>query len=445
MGAAGKDSGCNSMRVGLIDVDGHNFPNIPLMKLSAWHKQQGDTVEWYEPLFSGHMNRVYMSKVFSFTQDYPYFVDADEVVRGGSGYCIELTDGREHYQKERDKELPPEVEHIYPDYSIYPELTQDKAFGFLTRGCPRGCEFCHVGCKEGKRSHKVADLSEFWRGQKNIVLCDPNTLACPEHMELLQQLKDSKARVNFNQGLDIRLMNERNIELLKQIKLETIHVAYDRYTDKDIIEAKMKMFKEMTGYNKDRGRVMVYILCNFDTTIEQDIERIQFCRSLEFIRYMDDMVVFGKNKKELHRMQQEIERFLREKFNLQMKGNWQVFRFDYTEKKTGKRKGRPLDFMGFQFYHDKTILRESIMLSCTRKVNRVAKKEKITWYDATAILSYMGYLSNTDTYDMYLQRVKPYVNVKKLKKIVSKHSKRKEREKHERMERSVRNGGRTAG
>lgn len=130
---------------------------------------------------------------------------------------------------------------------------------------------------------------------------------------------------------------------------------------------------------------------------------------------------------------------------LQMKGNWQVFRFDYTEKKTGKRKGRPLDFMGFQFYHDKTILRESIMLSCTRKVNRVAKKEKITWYDATAILSYMGYLSNTDTYDMYLQRVKPYVNVKKLKKIVSKHSKRKEREKHERMERSVRNGGRTAG
>lgn len=136
---------------------------------------------------------------------------------------------------------------------------------------------------------------------------------------------------------------------------------------------------------------------------------------------------------------------LREKFNLQMKGNWQVFRFDYTEKKTGKRKGRPLDFMGFQFYHDKTILRESIMLSCTRKVNRVAKKEKITWYDATAILSYMGYLSNTDTYDMYLQRVKPYVNVKKLKKIVSKHSKRKEREKHERMERSVRNGGRTAG
>ena len=168
-------------------------------------------------------------------------------------------------------------------------------------------------------------------------------------------------------------------------------------------------------------------------------------RAVHYIRYMDDMVVFGKNKKELHRMQQSIETYLHENFNLQMKGNWQVFRFDYIERKTGARKGRPLDFMGFQFYHDKTILRESIMLSCTRKVNRVAKKPKITWYDATAILSYMGYISNTDTYDMYLQRIKPHVNVKKLKKIVSKHSKRKEREKHERMERSVRNGGGQAG
>ena len=63
------------MRIGLIDVDGHNFPNIPLMKLSTWHKSQGDSVEWYQPLFSGHMDKVYMSKVFSFTPDYSEFVD----------------------------------------------------------------------------------------------------------------------------------------------------------------------------------------------------------------------------------------------------------------------------------------------------------------------------------------------------------------------------------
>lgn len=164
-----------------------------------------------------------------------------------------------------------------------------------------------------------------------------------------------------------------------------------------------------------------------------------------YIRYMDDMVIFGRNKKELHRMQQEIEKCLNERFNLLMKYNHQVFRFDYIERKTGERKGRPLDFMGFQFYHDKTILRESIMLSSTRKANRIAKKEKITWYDATAMLSYMGYITHTDTYDMYLERIKPHVDVKKLKKLVSKHSKREEKKRREKMERSIRNGAEDAG
>lgn len=176
------------MQIGLIDVDGHNYPNLPLMKISAWHKAQGDSVEWYQPMFSGHMDKVYMSKVFSFTSDYEWCIDADEVIKGGSGYCIELVDGKEIYHKERDNVLPDEVEHIYPDYSLYPEYTKDTAYGFLTRGCPRGCGFCHVASKEGKCSRKVADLSEFWRGQKNIVLQDPNILACPDWKDLLQQL-----------------------------------------------------------------------------------------------------------------------------------------------------------------------------------------------------------------------------------------------------------------
>ena len=176
------------MKVGLIDVDGHNFPNIPLMKLSAYHKQKGDSVEWYQPLFSGHMDIVYMSKVFSFTPDYEYFIDAEKIVKGGTGYAIKLVDGKEKYDKAIDTPLPKKIEHIYPDYSIYPDLTKDTAYGFLTRGCPRGCDFCHVAPKEGRCSVKVADLSEFWKGQKKIVLCDPNILGCPEHMELLQQL-----------------------------------------------------------------------------------------------------------------------------------------------------------------------------------------------------------------------------------------------------------------
>lgn len=271
------------MRIGLIDVDSHRFPNLPLMKLSAWHKAQGDHVEWYQPMISGHMDRVYVSKVFSFTPDYEHFIDADEVVYGGSGYAISLVGGREVYDTTKDTNLPYEVEHTCPDYSLYG--IEDTAYGFLTRGCPRGCGFCHVASKEGRCSVKVADLSEFWTGQKNIVIMDPNILACKDHMELLTQLRDSGAKVEINQGIDVRLLTDENTELLRQIRLKKIHFAYDRYQDKEIIEPRLRKFKEVTGYNKSKGGVLVYILVNYDTTLEQDIERIQFCRELRFSPY----------------------------------------------------------------------------------------------------------------------------------------------------------------
>lgn len=273
------------MKVGLIDVDGHNYPNLPLMKLSAYHKSQGDQVDWYRPLWSGHQDIVYMSKVFSFTPDYLYPIDADVVSRGGSGYAISLEDGREVYHKEKDEDLPEEIEHMYPDYSLYPQYTDNCSYGFLTRGCPRGCSFCHVGPKEGRCSYKVANLDEFWKGQKKIILSDPNILACPDHMELLQQLVDSKAKVEFNQGLDIRMINDRNLDLLRQTKLQQIHFAFDRWQDKDIIEPKLRAFKEATGYDRSKGKVMVYILVNYDTTLEQDMYRIQLCRELNFAPY----------------------------------------------------------------------------------------------------------------------------------------------------------------
>ena len=229
------------MRIGLIDVDGHNFPNLPLMKLSAYHKSIGDSVEWYEPMFSGHMDKVYISKVFTFTPDYEYCIDADEIIKGGTGYSY--PDGGEA--------LADEIEHIYPDYSIYYEKlpnVKDTAYGFLTRGCPRGCDFCIVGKKEGRCSIKVADLSEFWNGQKNIVLLDPNMFACKEWKDLSQQLIDSNAWVDFSQGCDIRIMTDEKAEYLKQMKIKQIHFAWDRYEDKDIIVPKFKKFAELTGW-----------------------------------------------------------------------------------------------------------------------------------------------------------------------------------------------------
>ena len=270
------------MKIGLIDVDGHNYPNIPLMKISAWHKKQGDSVEWYNPMFSGHMDKVYMAKVFSFTDDFQYFVDADEVIKGGSGYAISLLNGREVYNKAKDIDLPPEIEHIYPDYSLY-GIT-DTAYGFLTRGCPRGCSFCHVAAKEGMKSHKVANLKEFWNGQKNIVLCDPNILACKDWKGLLWQLINSKAWVDFNQGLDIRLMNEEKAEMLKKVKQKQMHFAWDRYEDKKIILPKLNMFKDITGINE--RNLIVYVLCNYDTTIEQDLERIYTLREMGYWAYV---------------------------------------------------------------------------------------------------------------------------------------------------------------
>lgn len=248
------------MKIGLIDVDGHNFPNLPLMKLSAWHKKNGDSVEWYDPLtaWKDEPDRVYMSKVFTFTPDYQHPVNAKEIIKGGTGYSY--PDG--------GAELPEEIEHVYPDYSIYFEKIPEvkvTAYGFLTRGCPRECGFCIVGQKESRMSRKTADLSEFWRGQKNIVLLDPNMFACREWRNLSRQLIDSRAWIDFSQGCDIRIMTEEKIEAVMQMKIKQVHFAWDRYEERDRILPKFKMFKDMTGW--DKRKLPVYVLVNYDTSI----------------------------------------------------------------------------------------------------------------------------------------------------------------------------------
>lgn len=269
------------MRVGLIDVDGHNFPNLPLMKISAYHKSRGDSVEWYEPLFSGHMDKVYMSKVFTFTPDYPYCINANEVIKGGTGYSY--PDGGE--------ELPEEIEHIYPDYQLYKDTFPDTAYGFLTRGCPRGCDFCIVGKKEGRCARKVADLSEFWNGQKNIVLLDANIFACKEWKDLSVQLIESGAWVDFSQGCDIRLMTDEKAEYIKRMKIKQVHFAWDRYEDKEKIVPQFKRFKEITQW--DYRKLGVYVLCNFNTTFEQDLDRVYTLRELGYNPYV---MLYEKDK-----------------------------------------------------------------------------------------------------------------------------------------------------
>lgn len=282
------------MKVGLIDVDAEwrkkpKFPNLALMKLSAWHKAQGDEVEWWFG-FSQY-DRVYMSRVFGdgITTDVPEPYNAKEIIKGGTGYGL-------------DNKLPDEIEHIYPDYSLYPELTDGKAYGFLTRGCPRGCHFCVVAEKEGRRSYKVADLDEWWSGQKHIVLLDPNLLAYRGHKDLLRQLIDSKAWVEVNQGFDCRLLNEANIDLINQMKLREIHFAWDYMKESKQVLKGLELYRQMARHKPHGMFGTVYVLVNYDTTMEENLYRIYTLRDMGYDPYV---MVYDKPHapKEIKRLQ----------------------------------------------------------------------------------------------------------------------------------------------
>lgn len=257
------------IRIGLIDVDSHNFPNLCLMKLSAYHKAQGHQVCFWSPLF--YFDVVYKSRVFTdtYSKDNITVKNAGQVIKGGTGYGY-------------GPDLPDEIEHSYPDYSLYPQYSET-AYGFLSRGCPRGCGFCIVGGKEGRKSRKVADLSEFWRGQREIKLMDANLLACPDHEKLLLQLAKSRALVDFSQGLDIRLITRDNVALLNQVRTKTVHFAWDN-PDEDLTRY-FRQFLEWTSIKNPRLR-RVYLLTNYGSTHEQDLYRVETLRQMGFDPYV---------------------------------------------------------------------------------------------------------------------------------------------------------------
>lgn len=265
------------MNIGLIDVDHWGkmqgcFPNLPLMKLSTFYKKHDCCVEWYEE--GKDYDLVFRSKVFSFSKDVPVRGDVVDVRSGGTGYVIHLKDGKEVFDRDCHRNMIDPIEHSYPDYGLY-GIT-DCAYGFLSRGCPRGCHFCIVKNKEGLRSYKVADLSEFWNGQKKIEVLDPNTFACKDWKDILTQLIDSGAEVNFNQGVDVRIMTKEKLSYLRQVNLKHVHFAFDRFQDWDIVTRNLLKVKEVTGW--DKHKVTVYVLTNYDTTLEQDIKRCLFIR-----------------------------------------------------------------------------------------------------------------------------------------------------------------------
>lgn len=304
--------GHRSRRIGLIDVDGHNFPNLVLMKISAFQKSCGNEVVWANAMEKYDV--VCQSKVFdeTYSDDIEWMPNADIIYKGGTGYIRSRRGDKKHpyeiYHEGKWIEctsgegmntngpvhvigneiylnhLKYDIEHSYPDYSLYPELTKDTAYGYLTRGCPNSCSFCLVSEKEGYRSMKVADLDEFWRDQKYIKLLDPNLLRCPDRAELLRQLVASKAYVDFTQGLDIRAIDDIVVDLLNRIKVKEIHFAWDN-PRQDLTE--QFRFYASLAKHKPHGRYgTVYVLTNYNSTMEEKLFRVYTLRDLGYDPYI---------------------------------------------------------------------------------------------------------------------------------------------------------------
>lgn len=246
-------------KIGLFSVDSV-IPNLALMKLSAYYKKWKYNTEKYSPLLHSEYWLIYASKVFK----YPHPNDAyvrENMIKGGPGFNI--------YTK-----LCEEVDHYYPDYGLY---NCDYAMGYLTKGCIRTCEWCIVPEMEGN-IHKFAELKEFTENQTKIKLLDNNILAYKNHIEEIEKLRDSKKQIDFNQGLDIRLITKENASILREIrrwKGLRYRFAFDNPHDKKLIKYKLEILYD-AGFTN--GILQFYVLIGFNTLPREDLMRVNFLK-----------------------------------------------------------------------------------------------------------------------------------------------------------------------
>ena len=258
------------MKIGLIDVDGHAkkkkwgatiYPNLALCKIARYHKQQGDDVEWAVPLF-GHYDRIYMSKVFNFTPDDNSCYDAKEVIRGGTGYDIA-------------SQLPDEIDRLQPDYSIYPNIPSDTAYGFLTRGCPNKCPWCVVPRKEGKiRPYMDCDEIAI-EGRTKLVLMDNNILAAGDYAkQQMRKIIERGYRIDFNQAIDARLVTDEFAELLANIKWIDRRIRFGCDTHAQIAECERAIaLINSYGYH---GEYFLYTMIGGKSDFKESYERTHY-------------------------------------------------------------------------------------------------------------------------------------------------------------------------
>ena len=253
-------------RIGLYNVDS-KIPNLALMKISAFHKERGDVVEPYSPLFKEQYDKVYASTIFNFSAK--SLLDPERMVIGGSAWDLH-------------KDLPPEVERSAPDYSFF---NYEHSIGFTMRGCRFRCKFCVVPEKEG-RPKMNSTIDEIWtqRASDFIVLLDNDFFGNPEWRERIAEISKHGLRVNFNQGLNIRIITDEQARALASVRFcnyhqtaRQVHFAWDRFNDEKLIDAGIERVKA-AGIRP--AQMMFYVLIGFDTTPEQDYYRVMKLRGL---------------------------------------------------------------------------------------------------------------------------------------------------------------------
>ncbi len=241
------------MRVALHDHENNKYPNLALMKISAFHKAQGDTVEWFENM--GNYDKVYSAKVFTWTRPNPYL--PSDTIRGGTGFDLSV-------------KLPSEVDSICPDYSLY---SCTKSYGFLTRGCPRSCPWCFVPKKEG--SVRANDDIEHFARHREVVLMDNNVLAHEHGIKQLEKIAELELKVDFNQGLDARLIDSHVAKLLANLKWShPVRLACDSMGQ---MESILKAVALLRYNNCTPRRYFCYVLVK---DIDDALERVKFLKGI---------------------------------------------------------------------------------------------------------------------------------------------------------------------
>lgn len=253
------------MNIGLLAVDS-TYPNLALMKLSTWHKNKGDIVSWYNPF--DQYDIVYMSKIFSFTEDYgQYMTNANKIVKGGTGYDIHSV-------------LPEEIEYVKCDYSLYPNVDKKTAYGFITRGRPNKCKWCVVPRKEGYIKPYMDVDNIAIDGRTNLILMDNNIIACDYGLEQIQKIIDRKYRVDFNQALDARLVTDDVAKLLAKVRWLTV-IRFGCDTPKQIKDCE-KAMALIDQYRDNPGSYQMYTMITED--FEESLSRVTHWKSFPRVR-----------------------------------------------------------------------------------------------------------------------------------------------------------------